>query len=287
MTGRTVAMTGVHVLILGFLSAVNPEVSLAQGVARVRVAVPTASVVESTSQRAATIMTAPGGTVFDVLARDGDWYWIMLPPDRNGTSRPGYIAVDNVEVMTGSQPVAGAPAVAAAPPSSARPAPPDVSPGMSRMRTSQPAIGEAERDGFTMLLDLGSGVQMVNGFENSERGLAGLNVGLGRFLTRDLALMFRFSGTTVFYEGTSLVSGVVGPIVQYWVSDRINLRVGGGLGFWSGNEVSDRAFGLIFGGGVTVFSRGKHTLQIGAEYSPAFTADKVHNLGFTFGYQLL
>jgi hypothetical protein len=45
---------------------------------------------------------------------------------------------------------------------------------------------------------------------------------------------------------------------------------------------------LILGAGVTIFNRGKHNLQLGVQYSPAFTdPGTVHNMGFTFGYQFL
>ena len=39
---------------------------------------------------------------------------------------------------------------------------------------------------------------------------------------------------------------------------------------------------------VTIFNRGKHNIQVGVEYAPAFTdSGTVNNLGFTFGYQFL
>ena len=41
--------------------------------------------------------------------------------------------------------------------------------------------------------------------------------------------------------------------------------------------------------GVTVFNHGKHNLQVGVEYAPAFTdlVGTINNIGFTFGYQFL
>jgi len=49
-----------------------------------------------------------------------------------------------------------------------------------------------------------------------------------------------------------------------------------------------KAFGLLFGAAVTVFNRGKHNLQFGVQYTPAFTKPgTIHNVGFTFGYQFL
>src|SRR5688572_23184415 len=57
-----------------------------------------------------------------------------------------------------------------------------------------------ERGGFTVLVDLGVGVQNDTTIDRTQAGLAGLNVGVGGFLTRDFALMFRIAGTTVSYD---------------------------------------------------------------------------------------
>jgi outer membrane protein OmpA-like peptidoglycan-associated protein len=40
---------------------------------------------------------APPGTTFDVLLRDGAWYWVVLPRDGYGTRRGGWLRVDDVE----------------------------------------------------------------------------------------------------------------------------------------------------------------------------------------------
>ena len=130
-------------------------------------------------------------------------------------------------------------------------------------------------------------------FGESAVGLAGLNLGVGGFLTEDLALLFRISGTNVSYDGglfgdISQVSGVAGTTLQYWVSDRFNIEAGHGLGFWSIGDETERAFGFILGAGVTIFNRGNHNIQVGVEYAPAFTdSGTVNNLGFTLGYQFL
>lgn len=150
-----------------------------------------------------------------------------------------------------------------------------------------------DRGGFTALVDIGVGVQTDTGIEETAVGLAGLNVGVGSFLTQDLAVMFRLSGTNVSYDFGALgdygqVSGVAGPAVQWWLSDRFNVEAGAGVGFWNGAEDESRGLGLILGTGVTLLNRGKHNLQFGVQYAPAFTdPGTVHNIGFTFGYQFL
>lgn len=88
--------------------------------------------------------------------------------------------------------------------------------------------------------------------------------------------------------GIQQVSGVAGPTLQDWVSDRFNVVGGVGLGFWSADDENERGLGLILGAAVTVVNRGKHNLQVGFEYAPAFTEpETIQNLGITFGYQFL
>ena len=60
-----------------------------------------------------------------------------------------------------------------------------------------------------------------------------------------------------------------------------------GFGYWRGdNDENSRGFGLILGAGYSLWNRGKHNLQFGAQYLPAFTdPGTVHNFGFTLGYQ--
>lgn len=152
-----------------------------------------------------------------------------------------------------------------------------------------------DRNGFTLLVNLGTGIQNDAGLEKTSVGLGGANLGIGGFVTPDLAISARFSGTNVEHETplgyVNQVSGVLAPTVQYWLNDKVNVEAGVGLGIWSvdedEDEASDRGLGLILGVGFTVFNRGKHNLQVGFEYAPAFTQPgAVHNLGITFGYQL-
>ena len=147
------------------------------------------------------------------------------------------------------------------------------------------------RQGFTVLVNLGLGFQKDDGLEESAIGLAGANVGVGGFLTEDLALLFRISGTKVRYDFGGFgeldqLSGVVGTTVQYWATDRLTIEGGGGVGFWRTEDENERGFGLILGVGAVVFKKGTHNLVVGAEYAPGFTdSGTVHNFGITFGYQ--
>jgi hypothetical protein len=153
---------------------------------------------------------------------------------------------------------------------------------------AQQADGGPDRGGFTLLLNLGLGYQNDGALPDAETGLAGLNLGIGGFLTDDLALWFRASGTVVSYPSFTQTSGVGAPALQYWVNDRFNVEGGVGIGFWDVEGVNEGGLGLILGAGYAVFNSGKHNLQIGVEYAPAFTnPETVHNVGVTFGWQLL
>ena len=148
-----------------------------------------------------------------------------------------------------------------------------------------------DRGGFTALVDVGVGIQSDSSIEETAVGLSGLNFGIGGFLTQDLALIFRLSGTSVDYDLGELeygqTSGFAGPALQFWLSDRLNVEAGAGVGFWRGDGDEDnQGFGLQLGAGYSIYNRGKHNLQLGVHYSPAFTEPgTVHNFGFTFGYQ--
>ena len=148
-----------------------------------------------------------------------------------------------------------------------------------------------DRGGFTALVDFGVGVQSDAAIEETAVGFAGVNFGAGAFLNKDLALMFRLASTTVNYdfgeEGDfTQTSGVAGPAVQWWLSDRFNIEAGAGWGFWNGGGEKSNGFGVLVGLGVPIFNRGKHSLQVGVQYAHAFTdPGTVHNLGITLGYQ--
>ncbi|MEX2049244.1 MAG: hypothetical protein WEB90_06675 [Gemmatimonadota bacterium] len=149
-----------------------------------------------------------------------------------------------------------------------------------------------DRGGFTLLLDAGLGFQRDGYFGRTEAGFTGLNLGIGGFLTRDLALLFRVSGTTVDYDGLGQTSGVGGPTAQLWLNDRLHLAAGLGIGFWAvrglSGESSDPSFGLILGAGYLPIAWGRHALRFGVEYAPAFTQPNlVHNLALSLGWQWL
>jgi hypothetical protein len=145
-----------------------------------------------------------------------------------------------------------------------------------------------ERGGFTLMLDLGLGLQRDEAFGTTESGLAGVNLGIGGFLTDRLALMLRESGTNVSYGPVRQVSVVVAPALQYWANDRLSLTGGVGAGLWSIDDVNEGGLGLVLGVHYALWQSGRHSLFLGVDYAPAFTdPETVHNLGILFGWQLL
>ena len=175
--------------------------------------------------------------------------------------------------------------------------------GSMQIAAAQSTVSEdpgPNRKGFTLLLSLGLGVQSDEVLDDTQLGLGGLNLGLGGFLSPQLALMFRASGTPASYnlledfEGEldfRQTSGVAGVVIQYWFSDRFNIEGGPGLGFWTadlaGEDADDSGFGFIAGAGYSFFQSSKVSLQIGVEIAPVFTDGAVANYGLNLGFQLL
>jgi hypothetical protein len=145
-----------------------------------------------------------------------------------------------------------------------------------------------DRGSFTLMLDVGLGLQHDGYIGQTQQGVAGLNLGIGGFLTDKTALMFRLAGTTASYGHFQQSSGVMAPTLQYWIDDRLYVDGGVGIGFGGVYDSTDGGLGFILGAGYAVLNRGKHNLQIAIEYTPAFTEpEAVHSLGVTVGWQLL
>ena len=141
---------------------------------------------------------------------------------------------------------------------------------------------------FTAFVNLGVGFQNDAFYDDTEIGLAGPNFGAGLFLTRDLAVLGRYSGTTVTFQPFEVTqtSGVWAGSIQYWLNNWASVEAGAGYGRWAdSDEVSDGAFGLILAFHASVFQRGRHHVRAGVEYAPVFTDFNVHNIGLVVGYQ--
>ena len=140
------------------------------------------------------------------------------------------------------------------------------------------------------MLNMGAGVQDDGSIPDANTALAGMNLGIGGWLSEDLVLWFRGSGTSADLGSVWQTSGVGAVAVQYWPSERVNLEGGLGFGFWDIEETGEAGFGIMLGVGFPIFTSqgGGHSLQFGLEYAGAFTdPEPIHNFGLTFGWQLL
>jgi hypothetical protein len=159
------------------------------------------------------------------------------------------------------------------------------------LAVASPAFAQAPaRSGFTVLANLGVGFQNDEFYDETATGLAGLNFGAGWFLTDNVAVLGRFSGTSATFDASNAGqrSGVFGGGIQYWLNNWASIDVAAGYGYWSDDfDDSDGGFGLIVGFNATVFQRGRHHIRAGVEWAPVFTDYKVQNIGVTVGYQFV
>jgi hypothetical protein len=151
-----------------------------------------------------------------------------------------------------------------------------------------PASAQTSGRGFTIFATAGFGIQSDSGFEETGTGIAGINLGAGWFLTDQIAVLFRISGTRVKFENLGDLSqsaGVIGGTVQYWLTDRVNVEGGAGIGFWRTEGADDQGFGIILAASGVVWRSGNHHVIVGGEFSRAFTdSANVNNFGITGGY---
>ncbi len=180
-----------------------------------------------------------------------------------------------------------------------------------------PVIAEAAtvREGFTIDGSLGLGVNRFAG--DTDFGFQGLNIGVGAFLTNELALTLRWASSTNRQEvrvvdpdgeveRVDLDFGVqmVGPHVQYWLNDTLYIGAGAGLGIYGINPILDGlarstdfdveidteyGVGTSFRTGAVVWQReNAAVLFIGAEVLPVFFEGEVAvGGGVLAGFQVL
>ncbi len=122
---------------------------------QIRVKVGPANVYQRPETGADVLAVVPEGTILEVLKRDGDWYWVMLPRDAYGTRRGGYIAAYLVEPI--ARKGTAEPAAAPPPPSmpGARPFPSDAQPAPRRPKSTPDPRAATGR----YLVSVGGGAQ--------------------------------------------------------------------------------------------------------------------------------
>lgn len=151
-----------------------------------------------------------------------------------------------------------------------------------------------DRRGFTTLLTMGYGLQWYNGDGPKESALAGPNLGIGAFVSEDVAIMARTSGTYRSYTwdtslgeyDNAIIAGTVAVDVQWWVMNRLNVEFGAGLGVLSTSYGSARGYGLLAGAAYSLWTRPGYGVQLGIEFAPFFkNSTTIRNLGFNLGFQ--
>ena len=160
------------------------------------------------------------------------------------------------------------------------------------VQTSPPESGY--KDGFTLELNLGIGSMMSSAANsNSETALAGLSIGLGGFVNRQLAITGRIAGGTYTESDGRITQAFLGPAVQYWATP--NFWFGGGIGFGiisidingRGSD-SNTDLGFDVRAGYTFNPDTKHSFNVSAEFSRS-QADggAISVLGLLAGWQIL
>ena len=93
---RTIA-TGLVVLALVQFSA---PAAAAPPMPTIRVVSDQAGVFGRADRKSPVTIVAPAGTVFEVIDKEGDWYWVLMTRDANGTRQSGWIESRYVEIVT-------------------------------------------------------------------------------------------------------------------------------------------------------------------------------------------
>jgi hypothetical protein len=169
---------------------------------------------------------------------------------------------------------------------------------------SAPADAPLPRHGFTAELNLGVGfAYLLGGDESATSGLAlaGLDVGIGGWLTPWMAMTFRIAGVAVNTDDSNnSTHEFIGPSLQYWPSRHV--WIGGGIGLSLLHESTCPIAQLTDGCALVGFGvdarvgyswfRGNQSVNVSVELNPGvYGSDAGGGLvtGFTllFGYQYL
>ncbi|MEL6759574.1 MAG: hypothetical protein AAFP04_04150 [Myxococcota bacterium] len=180
-----------------------------------------------------------------------------------------------------------------------------------------PMVAQAQtvREGFTLDVSAGAGLNRANG--ETDFAVQGLSVGIGGFVTNDLALTLRWALSGGFedvtirepdgdLEKTTLAFGpqFLGPTAQLWLNDHLFVSAGVGLGVYGVHPLLDLidrnsdldisvdtryGIGASLRSAFTVWQReNAAVLFIGAEALPIFLDDDVVvGGGLVAGFQVL
>ncbi|MGE0871380.1 MAG: hypothetical protein AB7P03_22655 [Kofleriaceae bacterium] len=165
----------------------------------------------------------------------------------------------------------------------------------------QPPPGP-RRDGMTFELNLGLGfLTNSEADDESDTGIAGLDLGIGGWMNSNMAITGRIAAVTISDEPLRLSHIFIGPTVQYWTNK--NFWVGGGAGlsvlwlsidddFSDSDGDSINGFGLDLRAGYSFDTGSENTFNISLELTPGFYSENgfdttITGVAFLLGYQHL
>jgi hypothetical protein len=79
----------------GFLSAQTPRFRLATG---------DTPIMTRANLKSEVLTTVAAGTVLEELDQQGEWHWVLLPPDSNGSRHAGWLFIPEVSGETTAKP---------------------------------------------------------------------------------------------------------------------------------------------------------------------------------------
>ncbi len=95
---RLIRVAPILSLLLTVIATSAPD-AFAQTLPMLRVVRETAAVRTRPALLSEVLKTTTAGTVLEAVDRENDWYWVILPPDENGTRMPGWIRARDVEIV--------------------------------------------------------------------------------------------------------------------------------------------------------------------------------------------
>jgi len=140
--------------------------------------------------------------------------------------------------------------------------------------------------------EISAGIAGLFGGNDSQwvHGIGGLNVGVGGFVTPQIALSLRVAGVSDFENGFFYL-GAIGPHAQLWLGPSAWLGAGVGIGFIAGCGNADcgkAAFGASFDfrGGVVLSQSATSSTSLGIELVsvPIYNVS-ITSLSLTLGAQ--
>jgi hypothetical protein len=179
----------------------------------------------------------------------------------------------------------------------------------ARVASAQPADVEPDapvREGWTLELDAGGALLRVIESDGTARELwpwrlgvsiAGMDIGVGRFVDSHTAILLRFSAATTFesLESSNFIFAdtTLAPTVQYWLDDLFFIEAGAGLAIAGGQQQDGTVSGTTVGvGGVGRFgiapwrnSDAAWRVSVEATYAAFNDETRSRGIALLFGWQ--